>query len=64
MLASLIAALIGRVADLAPQPVDTTEQGPLGFVLLTVMCVVFVACLFYMDRIRERLTRDDDDRTP
>jgi hypothetical protein len=60
MLAFLIAALVGRAADLAPQPVDTTEQGPLGFVLLTVLCVVFVACLFYMDRIRERLTRDDD----
>lgn len=42
----------------APQPVDTTEQGPLGFILLTVMCVIFVACLFYMDRIRQKIDKD------
>jgi|CXWL01.1.fsa_nt_gi hypothetical protein len=52
MIANLIAA--------APQPVDTTEQGPLGFILLTVLCVVFVACLFYMDRIRQRAMDRDD----
>jgi hypothetical protein len=53
----MIASLL---AEIAPQPVDTTEQGPLGFVLLTVLCVVFVAALFYMDRIRQRLTDKDD----
>lgn len=62
MLAQMFATIATFVADLAPQPVDTTEQGPLGFVLLTVLCVVFVACLFYMDRIRQRLTGDDDDK--
>jgi hypothetical protein len=51
----VIATLLGA----APQPVDTTEQGPLGFVLLTVLCVVFVAALFFMDRIRQRLTDRD-----
>lgn len=55
MIANLIAA--------APQPVDTTEQGPLGFILLTVLCVVFVASLFYMDRIRERLSDKDDTKS-
>jgi len=55
MLANIVAA--------APQPVDTTEQGPLGFILLTVMCVIFVACLFYMDRIRNKITKPDDDTT-
>ena len=52
----MIAALIAQ----APQPVDTTEQGPLGFVLLTVFCVLFVAALFFMDRLREKyLDRDE-----
>ncbi len=47
--------MITHVLAAAPQPVDTTEQGPLGFVLLTVMCVVLVAALFFMDRVRQRI---------
>jgi len=48
-------AMITHLLGAAPQPVDTTEQGPLGFVLLTVMCVVLVAALFFMDRVRQRI---------
>jgi uncharacterized membrane protein YoaK (UPF0700 family) len=42
----------------APQPVDTTEQGAFGFVLMALMCGLIVGALFYMDRIRERRSRD------
>lgn len=52
--------LAGLIADLAPQPVDTTEQGPLGFVLLALFCVLFVAALFFMDRLRQKYLPDDD----
>ncbi len=54
--------MITNLLAAAPQPVDTTEQGPLGFVLLTVLCAVFVAALFFMDRIRQRLTDRHDER--
>ena len=50
-------ALAAPAGALAPQPVDASEQGPLAFVLMTVMCVLFVSSLFYMDRVRQR--RDD-----
>lgn len=39
---------------LAPQPIDASEQGPLAFVAMTAMVVLFVFTLFYMDRIRKR----------
>jgi hypothetical protein len=45
---------------LAPQPIDASEQGPLAFVAMTVMIVLFVCSLFYMDRIRQR----HEDRQP
>ena len=45
---------------LAPQPIDASEQGPLAFVAMTVMIVLFVFSLFYMDRIRQRR----EDRQP
>jgi heme/copper-type cytochrome/quinol oxidase subunit 2 len=43
---------------LAPQPIDASEQGPLAFVAMTVMIVLFVFSLFYMDRVRQR--REDN----
>ncbi len=52
-----IAVLLGMgapVGALAPQPIDASEQGPLAFVAMTVMIVIFVFTLFYMDRIRKR----------
>ncbi len=47
---------------LAPQPIDASEQGPLAFVAMTVMIVIFVFSLFYMDRIRQR--REDRQQPP
>ena len=44
----------GPAGALAPQPIDASEQGPLAFVAMTVMIVIFVFTLFYMDRIRKR----------
>ncbi len=44
---------------LAPQPIDASEQGPLAFVAMTVMIVIFVFTLFYMDRIRQRADERD-----
>ncbi len=44
---------------LAPQPIDASEQGPLAFVAMTVMIVIFVLTLFYMDRIRKRSEGSD-----
>lgn len=44
--------------DWAPQPVDTSEQGALGFVLMAVMVGIIAASLFYMDRIRKRRMGD------
>lgn len=49
---------------LAPQPIDASEQGPLAFVALTVMCVLFVASLFYMDRVRQRREVAAEQRRP
>ncbi len=44
-------------AALAPQPIDASTQGPLAFVAMTIMIVIFVFTLFYMDRIRSRKDR-------
>jgi hypothetical protein len=35
-------------------------QGGLAFVLLTVFFFLFIAALFYMDRVRQRRTGDDE----
>jgi hypothetical protein len=44
---------------IAPQPVDASEQGGLAFVLFAVMCGLFAASLFYMDRVRRRRSGED-----
>lgn len=49
-----LVALGAPAGALAPQPIDASEQGPLAFVAMTVLCVLFVASLFYMDRVRQR----------
>jgi hypothetical protein len=36
-------------------------QGGLAFVLLALFFFLFLAALFYMDRVRERRTNPDDD---
>jgi hypothetical protein len=55
-LASLL-LLLGTASPagaVPPQPVDASEQGGLAFVLFAVMCGLFAASLFYMDRVRRR----------
>lgn len=42
-----------------PQPVDASEQGGIAFVLFAVMCGLFAASLFYMDRVRRRRSGDE-----
>ncbi len=56
----VLAVTAAPAGALAPQPIDASEQGPLAFVAMTVMVVLFVFSLFYMDRIRQR----HEDRQP
>ncbi|MDQ1465671.1 MAG: hypothetical protein QOH10_86 [Actinomycetota bacterium] len=42
-----------------PQPVDASEQGGLAFVLFAIMCGLFAASLFFMDRVRRRRSGED-----
>jgi hypothetical protein len=51
-----VAAPAGAVP---PQPVDASEQGGIAFVLFAVMCGLFAASLFYMDRVRRRRSGDE-----
>jgi hypothetical protein len=59
-----LVALGAPAGALAPQPIDASEQGPLAFVAMTVMCVLFVASLFYMDRVRQRREQRAEQRRP
>ena len=61
-LAAAILFIIGAAAPAgatAPQPVDASEQGGIAFVLFAIMCGLFVASLFYMDRVRRRRSGDE-----
>ncbi len=58
----VVAMTAAPAGALAPQPIDASEQGPLAFVAMTVMIVIFVLSLFYMDRIRQR--REDNSNPP
>lgn len=63
-LPALGAAVIVLAAGCATegQPVDAGGErggGGLAFVLLTASVIVFVASLFYMDRLRKRAGRGD-----
>jgi hypothetical protein len=49
---------------LAPQPIDASEQGPLAFVAMTILCVLFISSLFYMDRVRQRRETAAEQRRP
>jgi len=61
----LIAAALTMVGTAAPagavppQPVDASDQGALAFVCFAIMCGLFAASLFYMDRVRRRRTGED-----
>ena len=55
----LVLAAASPAGAIAPQPVDASEQGGLAFVLMAVMCGLFAASLFYMDRVRRRRSGED-----
>ena len=55
----LLFAAAAPAGAVAPQPVDASEQGGLAFVLMAVMCGLFAASLFYMDRVRRRRSGED-----
>jgi hypothetical protein len=39
---------------LAQQLIDASKDGGAAFVAMAVMCFLFVASLFYMDKVRRR----------
>jgi hypothetical protein len=45
---------------LAQQLIDASEQGGAAFLLFAIMCMLFMASLFYMDHIRKQ--REERDR--
>ncbi len=60
-MASLLALLASAVpaGAVAPQPIDASDQGAAAFVAFAIMCGLFAASLFYMDRVRRRRTGED-----
>ncbi len=51
------------MTTLAQQVIDAgggKGEGGLAFVAFTLMCLLTVGALFYMDRIRRRRERDDE----
>jgi hypothetical protein len=57
--AALVLAAAAPAGAVPPQPVDASEQGGIAFVLFAVMCGLFAASLFYMDRVRRRRSGED-----
>jgi hypothetical protein len=55
---ALLAAAVPAGA-VPPQPVDASDQGALAFVGFAIMCGLFAASLFYMDRVRRRRTGEE-----
>jgi hypothetical protein len=55
----LVLAGAAPAGAIAPQPVDASEQGGLAFVLFAIMCGLFAASLFYMDRVRRRRSGEE-----
>jgi len=55
----LVLAAAAPAGAVPPQPVDASDQGGIAFVLFAVMCGLFAASLFYMDRVRRRRSGED-----
>ena len=55
----LVLAAAAPAGAVPPQPVDASEQGGIAFVLFAVMCGLFAASLFYMDRVRRRRSGEE-----
>jgi hypothetical protein len=56
---ALVLAAAAPAGAVPPQPVDASEQGGIAFVLFAVMCGLFAASLFYMDRVRRRRSGEE-----
>jgi hypothetical protein len=56
----MIFAMATPAGAVPPQPVDASEQGGIAFVLFAVMCGLFAASLFYMDRVRRRRSGEEN----
>ena len=54
-----VLAMATPAGAVPPQPVDASDQGALAFVAFAIMCGLFAASLFYMDRVRRRRTGED-----
>ena len=59
VLAAAALATAAPAGAVPPQPVDASDQGALAFVAFAIMCGLFAASLFYMDRVRRRRTGED-----
>ena len=59
VLATAFLATAAPAGAVPPQPVDASDQGALAFVAFAIMCGLFAASLFYMDRVRRRRTGED-----
>jgi hypothetical protein len=55
-----VLATAAPAGAVAPQPVDASDQGALAFVCFAIMCGLFAASLFYMDRVRKRRTGEQE----
>jgi hypothetical protein len=55
----LVLAAAAPAGAVPPQPVDASDQGGIAFVLFAVMCGLFAASLFYMDRVRRRRSGEE-----
>jgi hypothetical protein len=55
-----VLATAAPAGAVAPQPVDASDQGALAFVCFAIMCGLFAASLFYMDRVRRRRTGEEE----
>jgi hypothetical protein len=49
-------------AETKPQLIDGSEDGALAFVAFAAMCMVFVALLFAVDKVRQKAEDERDKR--
>ena len=44
----------------AQQLIDASKNGGLAFLFFAIMCMLFMASLFYMDHVRKRREEEQD----
>ena len=47
---------------IAQQLIDASKDGGAAFIAFAIMCMLFMASLFYMDRVRRKHEDRDDQR--